>query len=69
MLILSEKEFNDNNKIPEELFFLFLHNKIRKMLIKQEINLQTRLIFAINEYPDNPILIISDEITFPEGWL
>ena len=27
------------------------------------------MVIAIKEYPKNPILIINDDATFPEGWL
>ena len=45
------------------------YNKIRLILSDTDINLQTRLVIAIKEYPKNPILIINDDATFPEGWL
>ena len=44
-------------------------NIIQIVFIKNNLNSQTRLLFAINKYPMNPILIISSNALFPEGWL
>ena len=69
ILILSKKEIKDFNNLPKSFLLLKKYNKIRLILNDEDINLQTRLIIAIKEYPKNPILIISDDIIFPEGWL
>ena len=69
LLILSKKEINSKLKIFRKLIFLFNIHKIRIVILKNEINLQTRLIFAMREYPKNSILIISSNILFPDGWL
>ena len=66
LLILSKKEFN--NTIPNEILFLSNLKKIQ-IILKDEVNLLTRLLFPIKQYPNCPILIISDNILFPEGWL
>ena len=54
--------------MSKELLFLFNEKKI-KIITTKKLNLQTRLIFAIKEYPMNPILIIGSNLLFPEGWL
>ena len=69
ILILSKKEIKIINNLPKSILFLKKYNKIRLIMIDEDINLQTRLIIAIKEYPKNPILIINDDATFPEGWL
>ena len=69
ILILSKKEIKDINILPESILLLKKYNKIRLIMIDSNINLQTKLIVAIKEYPKNPILIISNDATFPEGWL
>lgn len=67
LLILSKKEIKDINTLPN--LFLKKNNKFRLKLIDEDINLQTKLVIAIKEYPNNPILVINDDTTFPEGWL
>ena len=69
ILIISKKEIKNINILPKSILLLEKNNKIRLILIDTDINLQTRLLIAIKEYPKNPILIINDDTTFPEGWL
>ena len=69
LLILSYKEFESKKKIPQEILLLEKSDKISIFLIENELNLQIRLIYAMKKFPKNPILIISDDILFPEGWL
>ena len=69
ILILSKKEVKDINTLPKSIGLLERYNKIRIIMSEEDINLQTRLIIAIKEYPKNPILIINDDAIFPEGWL
>ena len=69
LLILPKNIFYKKFKLPIILLFLANLNKIRILLIKKKLNLQTRLILAMKEYQKNPILIISDFIIYPEGWL
>lgn len=69
ILIISKKEIKNINILPKSILLLVKNNKIRLILINTDINLQTRLLIAIKEYPKNPILIINDDSTFYEGWL
>jgi len=69
ILIISKKEVKDINELPKSILLLEKYNKIRLIMIEADINLQTRLIIAIKEYPKNPILIVNNDATFPEGWL
>ena len=48
---------------------MYILKKIKIIYIKNEINLQSRLTIAMDEYPKNPILIINSNTIFPEGWL
>ena len=44
-------------------------NELRIILIEDNINSQTKLIIAMKEYQNNPILLINDNIIYPDGWL
>ena len=68
ILIILEVEIDELIYMSKELLFLFNEKKI-KIITTKKLNLQTRLIFAIKEYPMNPILIIDSNLLFPEGWL
>ena len=48
ILILSKKEIKDINILPKSILFLEKYNKIRIILINEDINLQTRLIIYSN---------------------
>ena len=69
ILILSKHDFKTKNNLPNKLLSLEKKTNLRIILIDNIINSQTRLIIAIKEYPNNPILIINDNIKFPCGWL
>ena len=69
LLIIPQQKITKKLKLSKMLIFLVNLNKIRIILLKNRLNLQTRLILAMKEYPKNPILIISDIIVYPEGWL
>ena len=69
LLILYKKVISETIIIPTELLLLFNMNKIRVIVLNNEFNLQSGLILSINEYPLNPILLVSSNIFFPEGWL
>lgn len=69
ILIVSKHDFKKKAELPNKLLSLEKTNNLRIILINKIINSQTRLIMAMKEYPNNPILIISDNIRFPDGWL
>lgn len=69
LLILYTKENRAKIIIPKQSLLLFNMKKIKIVFLKKNFNLQSRLILAINEYPMNPILIVNENIYFPEGWL
>ena len=69
ILIISKKDFNNKSDLPKTLLKLEKSQKLRILLIKDSLNTQIKLIFANKKYPNNPILLISDNIIFPYGWL
>ena len=69
ILIVSKHDFKKKAELPKKLLSFEKTNNLRIILIDKIINSQTRLIIAMKEYPNNPILIISDNIRFPDGWL
>ena len=69
LLIISVNGINSKLILPKQIKSLKKLKKIRIIIIKKELNLQTKLIIAIKEYPQNPILIINNKVVFPEGWL
>lgn len=69
ILILSKYDFKKKNELPKKLLLLEKTNILRIIFIDSNINSQTRLIVAMKEYPNNSILLISDNIIFPYGWL
>ena len=58
LLIISVNGINSKLIFPKQIKSLKKLKKIRIIIIKKELNLQTKLIIAIKEYPQNPILII-----------
>lgn len=69
ILILSKYDFKSKNELPNKILSLENTINLRIILIDNVINSQTRLIIGMKEYPNNPILIISDNIIYPDGWL
>lgn len=68
LLILSKNDFVYYN-IPENIIILEKANKLRILLVDKKLDSQSRLIYTMKEYPNSPILLISDNIIFPYGWL
>ena len=69
LLFLSKKDFNNKNQIPKNLIVLENLKKIRIIIINNFLNYENRLIYAVKYYPNNPILLIGNNIIFPYGWL
>ena len=69
ILFLSKKDFNKKSLIPKNLIILKNLKKIRIIIINNFLNYENRLIYAIKYYPNNPILLIGNNIIFPYGWL
>ena len=67
VLIISRK--NKNQYLSNE-FLKFIDEKgIQLKVTKKKYNFQNRLITTFRQWPDNPILLINDNLIFPEGWL
>ena len=69
ILFVSKKYSKKKFRLPEYFISFLELNRIILKFLNSKINLQTRLIEAINEFPNNPILIINNNTIFPEGWL
>ena len=69
ILILSKYDFKNKTDLSNKLLSLEKSNELRIILIEDNINSQTKLIIAMKEYQNNPILLINDNIIFPDGWL
>ena len=69
LLILSLKEYKTKSELPNNILLLENSNEIKILLTKRKITNQTKLIVAIKEYPNNPILIINNKCSLPNGWL
>ena len=69
LLILSKFDFKNNETIPDSLQELSNSKKIEILILEQILNSQSKLLIAIKQYPNNPILIINDNFVYPDGWL
>ena len=69
LLFLSKNDFNDKIQIPKNLRILENSKKLKIIIIDNNLNSQNRLIYIIKYYPNNPILLIGNNILFPYGWL
>ena len=69
ILILSKYDFSDSNLIPNNLISLEKKKRLKIIIIDNYLTSQTRLIYLINFYPNNPILFISNNVILPYGWL
>ena len=69
LLIFSKYDFKDKKDLPNKLLSLEKSNLLRIIIFENNINSQTKLIIAMKEYQNNSILIINDNIIFPDGWL
>ena len=69
VLFLSKNEFDEKNQIPNFLKILEKSNYIRLIIIDYILNYQNILVYTIKNYPNNPILLIGNNIIFPYGWL
>ena len=69
LLIFSKKEIKGQLNLSKKILFFVNINKIRIVFMKNRLNLQTRLIFAMKLFPLNPIIIVNSKTSLPEGWL
>lgn len=67
---LAEPEFPNKEKdLPENLVNLINDNDIEMIWYPRNIRSHKKLIPALKKYPDNPILIIDDDVVRKDGWL
>ena len=69
LLILSLNDFNDINRLPEELQILEKMKKIKIKFLNYKITNKLRTMITIKENKYNPILIVNNNCVFPDGWL
>lgn len=70
VLVLSETEFlNRENDLPKDLLNMINNGDIELIWHPRNIMSHKKLIPTLLKYPDNPILIIDDDICREEGWL
>ena len=67
VLIISRK--NKNQYLSNEYIKFIDEKGIQLKVTKKKYNFQNRLITTFRQWPDNPILLINDNLIFPEGWL
>ena len=69
LLILSYNEYDNVFQLPETIQFLEKSNKIRLLFVKEYISKLKRTLITMKLYANNPILIVNNLVTFPDGWL
>lgn len=70
VLVLAEPEFPNKEKdLPDDLKLLIENNLIELIWHPTNIRSHKKLIPTLLKYPDNPILIIDDDMIRPNGFL
>jgi hypothetical protein len=67
VLIVSNK--NKKRYLSQEFISFIKEKGIQLNVIKNRNNFQNRLIKTFQKWAENPILLINENIIFPEGWL
>jgi GT2 family glycosyltransferase len=68
VLVLAEPEFPDK-KLPLELTKLIESGEIELIWYPKNIKSHKKLMPTLAKYPDNPILVVDDDIIRDDGWL
>ena len=68
-LILSLRDYKNRNELPSKIQSFEKSQIIKIILIKEELNNLSKLLTALKEYENNPILIINNNCILPNGWL
>ena len=68
-LILMVSNKNKNIYLSEKFISFIKEYNIQLNIIKNRYKFQNRLITTFKNWNDKPILIINNNIIFPEGWL
>ena len=70
VLVLSEEEFPNKRKdLPPELLLLIDENLVELIWIKENLKSHKKLMPTLAKYPNNPILVIDDDVYRTEEWL
>lgn len=70
VLVLCDKEFpNKEQDLPNELRLLIDNGLIEVIWYPNNIRSHKKLIPTLKKYPNNPILVIDDDMLRPAGWL
>ena len=70
VLVLSEEEFPNKEKdLPYELNLFVDNNLIELIWVKENTKSHKKLMPTLEKYPNNPILIIDDDVIRTERWL
>ena len=68
-IILMVSNKNKNLYLSDEFITFIREFNIQLNIIKKKYNFLVGLIAAFKQWPNKPILLIKDDIIFPEGWL
>lgn len=70
VLVLSEEEFPHKEKdLPSDLLLFIEHKLIELIWIKENTKSHKKLMPTLAKYPNNPILVIDDDVIRSEEWL
>lgn len=70
VLVLAEIEFPNKEKdLPEDLMLLVDNGLVELIWIKENLKSHKKLMPTLAKYPNNPILIIDDDVYRTEEWL
>ena len=69
VLYVSEEKFSHKEKdLPEELVTLCAENSIFEIhFIPKDLGPHTKYFYAMQEYPENPIIVVDDDIIYDKG--
>ena len=68
-LILSFNEYNNIFELPKTIQILERSKKIRILFVKESLTELKRTLITMKIYENNPILIVNNLCTLPNGWL
>ena len=69
ILYLSKEEFQDDRTLPCELRAMLSDKRFLIKYVEGNIRSYKKLIPALQDYPENPILTIDDDIVYPENFV
>jgi len=69
VLILFLNDYKNRNELPSEIQSFEQSQLIKIILINEELTNLSKLLTALKEYENNPILIININCILPNGWL